>query len=153
MIVLNLKLAQATTNSTASVLSHGSKFLGFIIEDGFRKAKEHGKTRIPAGKYELIPVSDDQGGKLKFLSYAKTTWKHEFILYLKDVPGFNSVLIHWGNFVEDTEGCLLVNASLAHNDKQDVFYGGGSRDQYKKFYNYISTYVKQGEQVYLQIYR
>ena len=65
-----------------------------------RKVK--GKTAIPAGTYRVqMRVSP----KFKDKWYAKPYGGK--MPYLQNVPGWEGVLIHPGNRVEDTEGCIL----------------------------------------------
>jgi len=58
------------------------------------EGKVYGQTAIPAGKYELKMMHSP-------------TFKR-IMPYLCDVPGFSSVMIHPGNSVADTKGCILV---------------------------------------------
>ena len=51
---------------------------------------------IPSGKYECLYMPRSSSGK-----YRKVWW-------LQDVPGRFGVLIHNGNFVTHTRGCILV---------------------------------------------
>jgi hypothetical protein len=52
---------------------------------------------IPAGKYTVVPHSGQ-----KF----KDVWR------LEDVPGRDGILIHIGNSIADTEGCILVGLGI-----------------------------------------
>ena len=66
----------------------------FTLEDGFKEIKVWGETRIPAGRYLLeCRVSPHFGREM---------------IYLKGVPNFTDVMIHSGNKVTDTNGCILV---------------------------------------------
>lgn len=137
MITLQHKLIAETVDSTASILQHDDHFLGFIIEDGRRKVKVKGETRIKSGLYKLVPYT-----KGEFFAFAKANWGHEFVLLFESVPYFNTILYHWGNRVTNTGGCPLINSSIAFDQANKVYYGAGSREQYKKFYNYIAPFVK-----------
>lgn len=58
------------------------------------EGKVMGSTAIPAGRYKL-------------------QWRHSpsfkrEMPYLEDVPGFSNVMLHWGNDVKDTAGCILI---------------------------------------------
>lgn len=68
----------------------------FTLEDLPQKTKIPGKTRIPAGTYEV-----------------EITWSGRFkrdLPLLKDVPGFTGIRIHAGNTEADTSGCILVGS-------------------------------------------
>ena len=68
---------------------------------------------------------------------------------VKDVPGFEYVLIHIGNDDDDTAGCILVGMS---NSADDAGFIGGSVLAYKKIYPIISDAILSGEEVYINIY-
>lgn len=136
MILLTQTLIAETPDSTASILRHGSKFLGFIIEDGHRAVKEHGKSRIPPGEYTIQPKKEG-----KFYSKYKEALGHQWVPHLQDVPGFDQILIHSGNYVSDTDGCLLINSTLGYMEKANLYYGGGSMIAYKKLYAYLDLYM------------
>lgn len=60
-------------------------------------------SRIPAGEYRCVPHGWQ--GNTKF----KRTWR------LEAVPGRTAILIHAGNTIEDTDGCILVGlGSMEH---------------------------------------
>ena len=74
---------------TTGILHEGEKVLCYMHEK-----KVMGRTAIPEGKYR-IRMSPSK----KF---------HRMMPYLMEVPNFTGVMIHPGNRVEDTEGCILV---------------------------------------------
>lgn len=59
-----------------------------------KEKKGEGKTAIPEGKYKIV-----MSPSAKF---------HRNMPYLKDVPQFEGIMIHPGNTVKDTIGCILV---------------------------------------------
>ena len=59
-----------------------------------KEKKVRGKTAIPEGKYKIV-----MSPSAKF---------HRNMPYLKDVPQFEGIMIHPGNTVKDTMGCILV---------------------------------------------
>lgn len=58
---------------------------------------------IPAGRYDCGPHGWEQGTTKKF----KRVW------HVKDVEGRQAILIHAGNTVHDTQGCILVGLATA----------------------------------------
>lgn len=69
-----------------------------------KKVKQYGKTAIPTGTYAID--MDTVSPKFKDRSWAKVC--DGKLPRLKNVKGFDGVLIHVGNKPEDTLGCLLV---------------------------------------------
>jgi hypothetical protein len=74
-----------------------------------KQLKQAGITAIPAGKYYVLmhiaspkyatrPANQSIGGLLPRLA---------------NVPGYDGVLIHIGNYPKDTEGCILVGKNKA----------------------------------------
>ena len=64
------------------------------LEDAVRDKKIKHETAIPTGEYEIIMYNSPRFKRLLPL--------------LKDVPNFAGILIHRGNTIEDTSGCILV---------------------------------------------
>ena len=82
------------------------KFFCYSLEDKVRKPGElvPGKTAIPAGTY---PVSWGKSPRL-----SKQTNRDYFTPRIDNIPGWQGVLIHTGNFPKDTVGCILIGLEL-----------------------------------------
>lgn len=112
----------------------------FTCEDEPRVKKISGKTRIPAGRYEIKLRTE--GGKHK--RYSELFDYHEGMLWLQDVPGFEWIYIHIGNTHNDTLGCILTGTAPNH------YYadGGGSVSNstvaYKRLYRKVVDALRQG---------
>ncbi len=77
----------------------------FTLEDAVRSGpKVPGQTAIPAGRY-AVDITFSQ----RF---------QRMLPILRDVPGFTGIRIHAGNRSTETEGCLLVGQSVAHDSIQ-----------------------------------
>lgn len=78
------------------------------LEDRYRdltiERKVKGETCIPCGEY---PVTlNIQSPKYK--SYDQYKFCNGYLPRLLNVPYFEGILIHIGNYPRDTEGCILV---------------------------------------------
>jgi len=117
------------------------EFLSYTLEDEHRDEKVKHETRIPNGTYEITLRT--VGG---FHSrYAKRFPEfHQGMLWVRDVPGFEYILIHCGNDDDDTSGCLLLGNSQKENITQNGFIGA-STDAYKRVYPRIAKAIQEGE--------
>lgn len=89
-------------------------FIAYTLEP--RMDKSNGKPfAIPAATYNV---------KLELSPHFKTITPH-----VLDVPGFEGIEIHWGNFPKDTEGCCLVGET---RDDQQPDFIGNSREAFWK---------------------
>ena len=72
--------------------------------DELRRRKVSGATAIPAGTYtvRMDVVSPKYSQREAYRSIGGRLPR------LENVPGYEGVLIHIGNYPEDTEGCILV---------------------------------------------
>lgn len=88
--------------ATIGQLFVNGQFSCFTLEDQIREGpKVPGQTAIQAGAYDVqITHSQHFGRNLP---------------QLMNVPGFEGVRIHSGNFASDTAGCILVGLSHAHD--------------------------------------
>lgn len=136
-----------TPTSTASQLFVDNKPFCFVIEDGYNEPKVPGKTRIPPGRYQII-----QRKRGKFYEKYKTNHKHTFAIELKGVPGFTDILIHIGNTVGDTRGCLLVNKGL-NISPTGAYFGKESTDVYLALYAKINGAFERNEEIWIEIQR
>lgn len=115
MDVVNRRRYYGDKYTIASLSIDGKRFCD-VLEDPDRgltsdmtnaeiaQKKQYGNTAIPKGTYkiEMGVVSP---------KYAARDWAKRWggrLPRLKNVPGFEGVLIHVGNKPEDTSGCLLV---------------------------------------------
>jgi hypothetical protein len=127
--------------STLGILSaDGYQFV--TLEDTFRKEKVYGKTRIPAGRYEIKLRT---AGRLHN-KYAKKYFRHIGMMWLQDVPGFQFIYIHIGNKPEDTLGCILVGTTVENEN-----FISESTVAYTKLYAIVVEAIERGEEVVINI--
>ena len=122
---INVTKIDQTENSTISKLWIDSKFIGFILEDGEHESKIHGQTRIPGGRYRIIK---DYSTKFKY--------QFGYCWHILDVPNFSEIKIHKGNWITDTEGCLLPCREMGFDGKN--FYGINSKAAYDPMMKMLS---------------
>ena len=108
-----------------------------------KKNKKAGETAIPTGTYKV---------RMDILSprFSKSNWyikncNGARMPRLKDVPGYDGVLIHCGNSAKDTEGCILVGK----NDVKGMVTK--SKDYFLKLYNIMYAAYKKGENIEITI--
>lgn len=109
MSKITLQRKTLTSESTIGILDVFGEGV-FTLEDPRRAHKVFGETRIPAGCYRL--ELRDQGGMTQRYT-ARFPDMHQGMIWLLNVPMFDYVYIHIGNWAKDTEGCILVG--LARN--------------------------------------
>lgn len=145
---MNLRLHHLaeTKNSTLSELLHEGERICYILEDGHRENKISGETRIPAGSYEIVPRRE--GG---FYSRYSRQHGHDFVPWLLNVPGFTWILIHIGNTIENTRGCLLTGTT--HVKPGADFQTRKSTEAYLELYALLAVAFNQGERVFIEIDR
>jgi hypothetical protein len=124
--------------ATLGTLWLDGKFECFTVEDTYRGTKVRGKTRVPAGHYDV--KLRDEGGMTK--RYAdKFPGLHKGMLWLQGVPGFEWVYLHIGNKPEHSEGCILCTSTA---DK-DLGAGGRSSDAYATLYAKVVDAAERGD--------
>lgn len=76
---------------------------------------------IPQGSYDLIPHGWNGG------------FKFEKVWRFVEVKGRTAILIHAGNTVEDTTGCVLVGKSVRiYEDDAFLYNSGDAIDELRK---------------------
>ena len=134
-------------DSTSGILMdvtdpYNKKFLAYTIEDEHRDEKIRGETRIPAGTYPVV-LREEGGFSARYLKAYGSDF-HKGMLWIKDVPGFEWILIHKGNDESATMGCLIIGNSQESNlVKRDGFIGS-SVSAYKMVYPYVVSAIKTG---------
>jgi len=136
MLLLKLKRIYKGTTYTIGNLFVGEKYLCDTLEDKVRilnseQDKIKKQTAIPAGRYKVI-----------------LSWSGHFqcmMPELLDVPYFKYIRIHWGNDIDDTDGCVLVGEN---KQKGKVL---NSKATYKRLMDILEPAYKNGEEIYIQI--
>ena len=131
----------STSGLLFDITNNKRKFLAYTLEDEYREDKEMHETRIPAGTYSITLRT--VGG-----FHAKYTERHEDIhkgmLWVRNVPGFEYILIHTGNTDEHTSGCLLVGDTQTNNQTKKDGFVGSSVNNYKRIYPPIAKTLEDG---------
>ena len=124
------------------------EFLCYTLEDEHRDKKVMHETRIPEGKYKI--TLRDFGG---FHERYKNRFKdiHKGMLWLRDVPGFDYILIHCGNTDDNTSGCILVGETQESNKTKKDGWIGRSTQAYFDIYPSIAKALENGEEVTIEI--
>ena len=129
---MELKLIRETKtdDSTIGKMYINEIYHCYTLEDKERAVKVQNVTAIPKGKYEVIVNFSNR-------------FQQQMPLLL-NVPNFEGVRIHWGNYSKDTEGCILLGTSKAVN------MIGNSRVAYTKFMSIINKVAKT-EKIFITI--
>ena len=110
--------------------------------DWRREEKVAGKTAIPTGRYRVV------------MSYSKTYKRR--MPFLQNVPHFTGIMIHTGNSVDDTRGCILVGKAVRPQKPEEESPMGkatiigrltDSRITFNRLYELIREAMKKGEKV------
>lgn len=142
--VLRVSSQKDSTNGLLFDVTTNRKFLCYTLEDEHRDTKVMGETRVPSGTYK-ITLRTIGGFDARYTK--KYGSMHKGMLWVRDVPGFEYILIHTGNTDEHTAGCLLVGNSQNENiTKKDGFIGS-SVTAYKRIYPSIAEALENGEEV------
>ena len=114
--------------------------------DWRKEEKVAGKTAIPTGRYRVM------------MSYSKTYKRR--MPFLQNVPHFTGIMIHTGNSVDDTRGCILVGKAVRPQKPEDENPTGkatvigrltDSRITFNRLYELIKEAMKKGEEVFVEI--
>jgi Family of unknown function (DUF5675) len=116
----------------------------FTCEDAYQVTKIAGRTRIPAGRYEITLRTE--GGMHARYSRAFATM-HKGMLWIRNVPGFVWVYLHVGNDADDTEGCVLVGMDRDERSRRVL----RSREAYRLLYPRIVAAIEAGERVWINV--
>lgn len=107
-----------------------------------KSKKIYGETAIPKGRYKVdMDVISPKYSQVAY--YRKLT--RGYMPRLRNVPGFEGVLIHPGNGPEDTLGCILVGRNLA---KGKVLQ---SRAYFEKLYKLMKDTHDRGGHIFITI--
>lgn len=148
--VLRISSQKDSTNGILFDVTGGQrKFLCYTLEDEFRplEQKVMGETRIPAGTYKItLRTVGGFHGRYK----ARYGDMHKGMLWVRNVPGFEYILIHSGNTDEHTAGCLLVGDTQNENIKKSDGFIGSSRTAYERIYAPIAKALESGKSVTIE---
>lgn len=136
--VLRFNSQEDFTSGLLFDVTDGRKFLAYTLEDEYREEKVKGETRIPSGTYK-ITLRTTGGFHARYTK--KYGSMHKGMLWVRDVPNFEYILIHTGNTDEHTAGCLLVG------DTQKDGFTGASTSAYKRIYPPIAEALESGDEV------
>jgi len=133
-----IRVAQGK-NSTLSHLYIGGLFCCYLLEDRIRMEKIQGITCIPEGEYRLS-LNHWAGMNAKYARrYPKL---HEGMVEITEIPTFQLVFIHIGNYHTETAGCPLTGSYWQRLDGD--YQVLGSRTAYEYVYPLLVEQIRQG---------
>jgi len=144
-MVVKVNRVEPSDLGTLGTMAIDGKFVGYTLEDRERAIKVFGDTCIPKGSYK-VSLRTEGGMTTKYMD--KFGSFHRGMLWLADVPGFEWVYIHIGNYVSDTEGCILVGSRWTTGG---VPFVGNSTAAYKTIYDLMATAIENGDEVTVEV--
>lgn len=139
----------ATSTRTISRLDIDGNPFCFILEDAIRETKIPSETCIPAGRYQVIRRYHG-----RFYETYKSKFGHNHVFEIVGIPNYSDVLIHIGNDIADTRGCLLTGQDISFLEigkpKMTI---ARSTAAYKALYDEITRQFDSGKEVFITIVR
>lgn len=106
-----------------------------------KKEKVYGETAIPYGRYKVtLKVQSPKYSTRKQYEKCKG-----YIPRLVNVPGFEGILIHIGNYAKDSYGCIL----LGENKVKGAVVN--STTWFWKFYEILKNADEEGKDIYITV--
>ena len=141
---LKIKRIYKTNTLTIGELFVDGRYVCDTLEDRCRPngVKVKGKTAIPSGTYRI----DMDTVSPKFSRYSQYKRIGGKLPRLVDVAMFDGILIHIGNTVADTDGCILVGTAVASYDRIKR-----STDAFWKLYIMLDGAHNAGEEITIKI--
>ena len=113
-----------------------------MSEDMIRELKKPSITAIPRGTYEItLDVVSPKYSKVQFY---KDVCNGK-VPRLKNVKGFDGILIHAGNTDKDSSGCLLVGVNKIKGQVVN------SKEAFKQLYKLLQDGKNRGEKITIKI--
>jgi hypothetical protein len=108
------------------------------LEDEIRPpgVKVYGETCIPPGRYRVRLITSARFGPN--------------IPGVEDVPMFEAIRIHAGNYIDDTDGCILVGNKRS-GPKAAKPWVGESRAALQRLVANIQMYLRLQPELYIRI--
>ena len=112
-----------------------------MSEETIREKKVYCETAIPYGRYRItLQVQSPKYSKK--LQYKRC---NGYLPRLLNVPGFDGILMHIGNYPKDSCGCILVG----ENTKKGAVLN--STTWFWKLYDILKQADKKGEEIWITI--
>lgn len=150
---LKVKIVAKQTTYRIGKLSIDDKYFCDTLEDADRgltsdmtdeeikEIKQKGITAIPTGRYKVVMNVQSP----KFSKYKQYEFCEGYLPRLVDVPGYEGVLIHIGNYPKDTDGCILVGKNTVKGAVMN------STETFKQLYDILKAADEAGEEIYITI--
>lgn len=143
---LQLNRDDLMTSCTLGVLTvNGDDYQ--TLEPTVRNQKIMGITAIPPGQYKLL-LRTEGGMHAQYLAKFGPDF-HKGMLWLQDVPNFEDVYIHIGNFPRDTHGCILIGNDRGSSAGLPAVMD--STSAYKAMYPAVASAILAGDDVVIAV--
>lgn len=141
---LNVFRYNSDVDHTNSVFLIDGKYECDGIEDEYRETKIKHETRIPDGVYR-VELRTVGGFHQRYLKKFGEGF-HKGMLWVKDVPNFEYILIHILNTDDGTSGCYGVGFAGRNNQN----FIANSRVAYMQIYPKVRNALLRGEEVTIE---
>jgi len=121
--------------------------MAYTLEDQYQPTKVRGETCIPKGVY-VIKLRTEGRSHEKYQN--RFPDMHKGMLHLQAVPGFSWILIHIGNTIDDTDGCILMGDGVQTNRLGNSMITS-STNAYKTVYPLIASALLSNEEVVIEV--
>lgn len=145
-MIITIKREKRSEHATLSKVYVDGKYFCLALEDSVRDEKIPESTAIPAGQYN---VQLRKAGGMHARYARLYPGLHRGMAQMMQVPNFEYVYIHIGNYFSDTAGCVLVGDYWKMKDGDYAVYG--STRTYLQLYVLMCKAWDNGEKVTVEI--
>jgi hypothetical protein len=131
-----------TFGYTAGRLFINGEFECYTLEDEVRQLED-----VPVKDWKIKKITAIPRGRYEIKMHKSPKFKRS-LPHLQDVDGFTYILMHSGNLVKHTDGCILVGASDG-NDRDA--WVGNSRVAEKPLVARIKHHLKEKQRVFITV--